>query len=130
MKRYLLAVLIAAPILIAGVHAFAGKKTTRNVKITSNSGFFIATGGVRAARASSDGKQQIGCTLIGLFGGPSDVECFAVDSAGREFGCFAGGTPEMLAALSAINTTSDLTLVADSGGTCAEIDVRNESTNL
>jgi hypothetical protein len=92
----------------------------------------VAYGQVRAARASSDSKQFIGCAAYGAVNTYSTyVACSASDAAGHTLYCSTYNPNYYVwqAAMS-VNQASTIIINADTHGNCIYVYVQNGSQNL
>jgi hypothetical protein len=106
--------------LLAGTAA-AGAKTKAPVWIQSDG--LQASGSPGSARNSTDTVQQIGCTVMGYSNeGAINVSCHAVDSTGRQAGCYTQyPTQVMLDAVRAISDSSWIWFATDADNQCTMI---------
>jgi hypothetical protein len=114
-------VLAFAGALVTSSVTLAGLKRAPQVDIVDNAR--LASGGLGAARNSSDNIQFIGCYYYRNAG-----VCYAGDSSGLSRSC---GTSDeaLLAIIRSIDSNSMLTFEWDASGHCVDIQVDKSSSN-
>lgn len=118
---------IAAALIGAmGGVAFAGFKTSYPVVISTT--YFWAYGNMGAARNSADTSQRIGCYVWSNPGaGNTTGYCNAYDSGGHFMSCYTTDTNQ-IATMESASGDSYIYFTANSaGGTCALVEVMNNS---
>jgi hypothetical protein len=106
--------------------SFAGYKVADStVHVNVLKSMSLASGSLAAARNSSDGKEYIGCELMGQNGTPS-VDCAASDSTGVTVSCFSAAS-WAVTVVSGMNSDAAINFSWDASGNCTSINSWNES---
>jgi hypothetical protein len=128
MKKLVLAAVIVCAGLGVTMKVRAGYKATSYVIING----LLAEGSLADARSSSDDEQWLGCsTLLDLNSGGTEssvsYQCFARNSAGTQLTCTGSDSGVANWIGSQLKGDSYLQFTANSNGTCAQINIANDS---
>jgi hypothetical protein len=106
--------------------SFAGYKVPDStVRVNVFKSMALASGSLAAARNSPDGKEYIGCELMGQNGAPS-VGCTACDSAGDTVTCSSTAS-WAVTVVAGMNSDAAINFSWDASGNCTSINSWNES---
>ncbi|MFZ5893365.1 MAG: hypothetical protein ACOY0T_20055 [Myxococcota bacterium] len=134
MKRILLGLVASATTLPLANLAIAGTALNQPVTFSTNNGLQVVSGGLRAARFSSDNRQFISCSIYAYDTDEEghDTLCMGVDANGAVRACSASGAMTEVAAdmTATLNLASHITFTINPDGTCARITVAHRSLNL
>ena len=121
-----IAVIVGIGLLGAGTHVLAGARLTSNVVVTST----MFSGSIAQARASSDSRQQIGCSLTANTAGGSFGGCSAMDAAGNTKSCTFDSRvmPQFAQAVAIMSSNSFISVWFNPDGTCSGVRISNAST--
>ena len=115
-------IIVAAVCLVAAV-AFAGEKRSQPVFIDFT--FKYATGSIADARASTDTRQSIGCSVTAQ-PTTTGMQCTAIDSQGRSAMCYSYN-PEFVKAAQSVGPDSWIFFYFDDASLCTYLTVTNAS---
>jgi hypothetical protein len=113
--------------------AFAGKynaESTVFYQVITGANLTYFQGSPWAARRTSDGYQDIGCTTVAASNTAPYASCWAEDARGNYVGCITYD-PNFIAAAGRINLMSTIIVqYVTSTGTCNEILVGNSAGDI
>ena len=97
--------------------------------ISTAGGLDAASGSVQVTRDSAAGVSYIGCVRYADVSGSRAALCYARDAAGTVKQC-STRAPSMVSAAETLNSTSFLSFVVNTDGSCERVIVTNTSFNL